>query len=225
MLKTIRSYFLRTSISRKLLFGYGLLLILLVLISAFSLINPNWINAINNSILNSNLPVIKASEKMIDLILEQEFYAQRCRILPKLENLEHYRQRQAEFMQIAGEIAQLPDERELLVDRIVNLHVQYSDTLSKSLSRTGGARAWTTTQLEETVKSYQEKIIALIRAMAAEAIRDQKRKTKVTTSIGDLAFNVSAILCIIGFIVAIAGSTYLVDQREEPDHRAEKATN
>jgi diguanylate cyclase (GGDEF)-like protein len=208
-MKTIRSYFLRTSISRKLLLGYGVLLILLVIISAYSLINLNWINAINNSILNSNLPVIKASEKMIDLILEQEFYAQRYRILPKLENLEHYRQRQAEFMQIAGEIAQLPDERELLVDRIVNLHVQYSDTLSKSLSRTGSARAGTSAQFEETVKTHQEKIIALIRAMAAEAIRDQKRKTKVTTSIGDLAFNVSAVLCIIGFIVAIAAAALI----------------
>ena len=102
MLRAIRSYFLRISISRKLLLGYGVLLILLVIISAYSLINLNWINLINNSILTSDLPVIKASEKMIDLILEQEFYAQRYRILPKMENLEHYRERQTEFTQIAG---------------------------------------------------------------------------------------------------------------------------
>ena len=188
MLRTIRSYFFNTSISRKVLLGYGVLLVLLVLISAFFLINLNWINAINNSILNSDLPVIKASEKMIDLILEQEFYAQRYRILPKLENLEQFRQRQAEFMQIAGEIAKLPDERELLTDRIVNLHIQYSDILSKSLSRSGRQRAGSNAQFEETVKTHQEKIISLIRAMAAEAIRDQKRKAKVTTAIGDLAF-------------------------------------
>ena len=135
--KAIRSYFFRISISRKLLLGYGVLLILLVIISAYSLINLNWINAINNSILTSDLPVIKASEKMIDLILEQEFYAQRYRILPKLENLEHYRERQTEFTQIAEEISKLPDERELLIDRIVNLHIQYSDTLSKSPTRSG----------------------------------------------------------------------------------------
>ena len=209
MFKAIRSYFFRISISRKLLLGYGVLLILLVIISAYSLINLNWINAINNSILTSDLPVIKASEKMIDLILEQEFYAQRYRILPKLENLEHYRERQTEFTQIAEEISKLPDERELLIDRIVNLHIQYSDTLSKSLTRSGSDRAGASTQFEETIKTHQEKIIALIRAMAAEAIRDQKRKTKVTTSIGDLAFNVSAVLCIMGFIVAIAAAALI----------------
>ena len=209
VLKTIRSYFLRTSISRKLLLGYGVLLVLLVIISVFSLVNLNWINAINNSILNLDLPVIKASEKMIDLILEQEFYAQRYRILPKWENLEHYREKQAEFTQIAGEIANLPDERELLIDRIVNLHTQYSDILNKSLARSGSGNAGASAQFEETVKTHQEKIIALIRAMAAEAIRDQKRKTKVTTSIGDLAFNVSAVLCIIGFIVAITAAALI----------------
>jgi len=206
LLGSIRSYFLRISISRKLLLGYGVLLVLLVIISAYSLINLNWINAINHSILNSDLPVIKASEKMVDLILEQEFYAQRYRILRKLENLEQYREREAEFTQIAKQIANLPDERELLIDRIVKLHIQYSDILSKSLTRSKGEGAWTSKKYEEKIKLHQEKIIALIRAMAADAIRDQKHKTKVTTSIGNLAFNVSAALCIIGFIVSVTAA-------------------
>ncbi len=206
MFGSIRSYFLRISISRKLLLGYGVLLVLLVIISAYSLINLNWINAINNSILNSDLPVIKASEKMVDLILEQEFYAQRYRILRKSENLEQYREREAEFTQIAEQIANLPAERELLIDRIVKLHIQYNDILSKSLTRSKGEGAWTSKNYEENIKLHQDKIIALIRAMAADAIRDQKHKTKVTTSIGNLAFNVTAALCLIGFIVSLTAA-------------------
>jgi diguanylate cyclase (GGDEF)-like protein len=206
LFKFIRNYFLRISISRKLLLGYGVLLVLLVIISAYSLINLNWINAVNNSILKEDLPVIKSSEKMIDLILEQEFYAQRYRILRNLENLEHYRAREAEFSQIAEQIANQSDQRELLIDRIVQLHIQYNEILSKSLTRSKsqGVRAFK--DYEEKIKLHQEKIIALIRAMAAAAISDQKHKTKVTTSIGDLAFNVSAALCIIGFIVSVAAA-------------------
>ena len=203
MVGFIRSYFLRISISRKLLLGYGVLLVLLFIISAYSLINLNWINEINNSILNADLPVIKASEKMIDLILEQEFYAQRYRILRNSGNLEHYREREAEFKQIAAQIGSQSDQRELLIDRIIQLHFQYNAILSKSLSRARGAGAAISKNYEEKIKIHQEKIIALIRAMAADAISDQKHKTKVTTSMGDLAFNVSAALCIIGFIVAI----------------------
>ena len=206
MFGSIRSYFLRISISRKLLLGYGVLLVLLVIISAYSLINLNRINAINNSILNSDLPVIKASEKMVDLILEQEFYAQRYRILRKSKNLAQYREREAEFTQIAEQIASLPAERELLIDRIVKLHIQYSDILSKSLTRSKGEGARTSKNYEKKIKLHQDKIIALIRAMAADAIRDQKHKTKVTTSIGNLAFNVSATLCILGFIVSLTAA-------------------
>ncbi len=209
MFKSIRSYFLRISISRKLLLGYGVLLVLLVIISAYSLINLNWINAVNTSILNSDLPVINASEKMIDLLLEQEFYAQRYQILRKLENLEYYREREAEFVEIAEQIGSRTDQRELLIDRIVQLHIQYSEILSKGFSRSRWQGTRTAKEYEEKIKLHQEKIIALIRAMAADAISDQKRKTKVTTSIGDLAFNISAALCIMGFIVSIAAAVLI----------------
>jgi len=209
LFKFIRSYFLRISISRKLLLGYGVLLVLLIIISAYSLINLNWINAVNNSILNSDLPVINAAEKMIDLLLEQEFYAQRYQILRKLENLEYYREREAKFVEIAEQIGSLTNQRELLIDRIVQLHIQYSEILSKDFSRSRGQGIRTAKDYEEKIKLHQEKIIALIRAMAADAISDQKRKTKVTTSIGDLAFNVSAALCIIGFIVSITAAVLI----------------
>jgi HAMP domain-containing protein len=209
LFKFIRSYFLRISISRKLLLGYGVLLVLLIIISAYSLINLNWINAVNNSILNSDLPVINAAEKMIDLLLEQEFYAQRYQILRKLENLDYYREREAKFVEIAEQIGSLTNQRELLIDRIVQLHIQYSEILSKDFSRSRGQGIRTAKDYEEKIKLHQEKIIALIRAMAADAISDQKRKTKVTTSIGDLAFNISAALCIIGFIVSITAAVLI----------------
>ena len=209
MFNFIRSYFLRISISRKLLLGYGVLLVLLVIISAYSLINLNWINAINTGILNSDLPIINAAEKMIDLLLEQEFYAKRYQILRKLENLEYYREREGEFVAIAEQIGSQTGQRELLIDRIVQLHIQYSEILSKGFTRARAKGPQIAKEYEEKIKLHQEKIIALIRAMAANAISDQKRKTKVITSIGDLAFDISAALCIIGFIVSITAAVLI----------------
>jgi GGDEF domain-containing protein len=209
LFKSIRSYFLRISISRKLLLGYGVLLVLLVIISAYSLINLNWMKSINTGILNSDLPVINAAEKMIDLLLEQEFYAKRYQILRKMQNLEYYRERQAEFIAIAEQIGSLTDQRELIIDRIVQLHIQYSEILSKGFKRARPQRTRPVKEYEEKIKLHQEKIITLIRAMAADAISDQKRKAKVITSIGDLAFNISAALCIIGFIVSITAAVLI----------------
>ena len=202
----IKSFFLRISISRKLLLGYGVLLVLLIIISAFSLVNLNWLNTINNGILNSDLPVINASDKMIELVLEQEFYAQRYRILPKKENLARFRERQAEFKQITGQIANLPYDRDLFIDPIVELHIQYSEILSEGLFLPNAAGAPILESYQKKIKAYQEKIVTLIRAMATDAIRDQKHKTKMTTSIGNLAFKVTAVLCILGLIAAVTAA-------------------
>jgi diguanylate cyclase (GGDEF)-like protein len=204
--KLIKSYFLRISISRKLLLGYGVLLVLLIVISVYSLFNLHWLNAINNGILNSDLPVINAAEKMIGLILDQEFYAQRYRILQKKENLVRFRQRQAEFKQIAEQIASLPNDRDLMIDPIVQLHNRYSEILSEGLLLPNGASAWLAENYEQKIKTHQEKIITLIRAMATDAMRDQKQKTNMTTSIGNLAFKVSAMLCILGLIAAVTAA-------------------
>ena len=186
--------------------GYGVLLVLLIIMSAFSLVNLNWLNTINNGILNSDLPVINASDKMIELVLEQEFYAQRYRILPKEENLARFRERQAEFKQITGQIANLPYDRDLFIDPIVELHIQYSEILSEGLFLPNAAGAPILESYQKKIKAYQEKIVTLIRAMATDAIRDQKHKTKMTTSIGNLAFNVTAILCILGLIAAVTAA-------------------
>lgn len=199
----IKSYFFRISISRKLLLGYGVLVILLIVISAFSLFNLHWLTTINNGILNSDLPVINASDKMIGIILDQEFYAQRYRILPKKESLARFRQRQAEFKQIAEQIASLPIDRGLMIDPIIQLHSRYSEILSEGLLVPNGARSWTAENYEQKIKTHQEKIITLIRAMVADAIRDQKLKTNMTATIGNLAFKVSAILCILGLIASV----------------------
>ncbi len=57
--------------------GFSSLLALLVIISVYALMNLNRLNEINSSIVLTDLPVIHASEKMIDLILAQELYTRR----------------------------------------------------------------------------------------------------------------------------------------------------
>ena len=54
---------------------------LLVIISVYALMNLNRLNAINSSILQIDLPVIDASEKLIDVIFAQERYARRYLVL------------------------------------------------------------------------------------------------------------------------------------------------
>jgi len=75
------SHFYPLKIARKPMLGYSVLLVLLIAISVYALVNLNRLNEINSSILGTDLPVINTSEKMIDVILAQELYAQRYFIL------------------------------------------------------------------------------------------------------------------------------------------------
>ena len=77
LVEFIISHFLRLNIANKLMLGFSSLLALLVIISVYALMNLNRLNAINNSILQTDLPVIVVSEKMIDLIFAQELYTRR----------------------------------------------------------------------------------------------------------------------------------------------------
>jgi CHASE3 domain sensor protein len=69
--------FSRLNIARKLMLGYSMLLLLLVGISAFALFYLNHLNKINNSLLETDLPIINISGEMVDGILAQERYFKR----------------------------------------------------------------------------------------------------------------------------------------------------
>jgi len=80
-----------------MLLGYCSLWILLVFISIFALAHLNKLNSINNSILQTNVPVLDASEKIVDLVLEEELYFRRYLINETPEMLNIFKKRNAQF--------------------------------------------------------------------------------------------------------------------------------
>ncbi|MCP4622614.1 MAG: hypothetical protein GY850_03675 [bacterium] len=87
LVEFITLHFLRLNIANKLMLGFSSLLVLLVIISIYALMNLNRLNAINRSIVQTDLPVIHASEKMIDLILAQELYTRRYMVFRTSDTL------------------------------------------------------------------------------------------------------------------------------------------
>jgi len=61
-------------------------------------------------------------------------------------------------------------------------------------------------EFEDKIKTHQEKFIALIKSMAADARQDQNEKTGMTSTIGTIAFNVAKVLCGLGLILSIAAA-------------------
>ncbi|MDJ0879285.1 MAG: diguanylate cyclase [Halieaceae bacterium] len=189
------SKFLRLTIAKKLLLGFSSLLALLIVISAYALTNLNRLNSINDSILLTDLPVILASDEMVDLIFSEELYSRRYAVFGTEQVMNLFEDRKAEFQTQLERIRDVPEERDFPVDRIAAMHDQYVDLLLEAAAATSESSTTFAASYDEQIKTRQEELIAVIREMAAEARRDQDEKTNTTASIGSLAFKAAAFLC------------------------------
>jgi GGDEF domain-containing protein len=204
--RTSLTYFFSLNIANKLMLGFIPLVVILVLISSSALINLNRLNNISNSILNIDVVVIAASEKMIDAIWSQELYARRYLILKTKDLLELFWEKDKIFKQHVSKIKAVPEDRNFPIDKIDALHNEYNDILIQGLANLDNPSSLRVKKIEKEIKKKQDTIIALIKGMEAEAIRDQNEKTGKTSAIGTTAFRASVILCVFGILLSVTAA-------------------
>jgi diguanylate cyclase (GGDEF)-like protein len=202
-LNTITSRFLRLTIAKKMLLGYVSLLSLLIIISVFALVNLNRLNSINRSILQTDIPVIAAADKMIDIILAQELYARRYAILQTSDMLNLFWDRGEEFNQHLNNLKAIPEDRKLPLGKLALLHDAYNKFIVDNTVILNDRASNKAQAFDEKIKTRQEEMIKLIQDMAGMALHDQRVKTGITASIGSIAYKAAVILCLSGLVLAI----------------------
>ena len=202
----ITSNFLRLNIANKLMLGFSSLLVLLVIISVYALMNLNRLNAINSSILQSDLPVILVSEKMIDGIFAQELYTRRYMVFRTTDVMDIFFYKKKVFENLINRVKSVPEKNNFPVAKIALLHNQYINLLLDGIKSTDTPSSLMSTEFEDKIKAHQEKFLATVREMAAVAQQDQNEKTAMTADIGTFAFKVAKILCGLGLILSLAAA-------------------
>jgi diguanylate cyclase (GGDEF)-like protein len=201
--------FLRLTIAKKLMLGFSSLLALLVIISLYALTNLNRLNSINDSILLTDLPVILASDKMVDLIFTEELYSRRYMVFRTPEVLDLFQDRKNDFEVQLERINAVPEKRGFPVEEIDLLHSQYTELLMQGARLATESSSSTTKEFDEKIKTQQDILIAILKEMAAKAQRDQNEKTGTTARIGSLAFKAAAVLCGLGLILSLFAATII----------------
>lgn len=209
MIDRIIALFLRLSIARKMLLGYLTLAVLIFSISAFTLSSLDRLNEINSAIIKTDVPLIEASDRMIDNLLAQELYARRYVILKSPEMLGLFREKSREFDGQVEKIRTLPGLKKIPVDRIAELHAEYNDLFIKGFQHLRNTDSPSAKKYDAEIKKNQEELIRLINNISSAARQDQNEKTVLTSGIGTTAFRVTGILCIVGVISSI-GATILI---------------
>jgi CHASE3 domain sensor protein len=197
--------FLRLNIAKKMLLGYLTLVALIFVISVFTISSLERLNRINETIVNTDVPLTETADKMIDALMSQELYTRRYALLNNPEVLMLSREKSKEVDGLIARIRSLPGVTGVPVDRIANLHSEYNKLLSRGIRYFRDPSSAGAKEADAIIRDNQEKLIGLIKDSASRAGQDQKEKTILTSRVGIMAIRTTLILCFVGLLLSASG--------------------
>jgi len=222
--------FARLTIASKMLLGYMTLVVLTVIVVAYALISLQRINSLNKSIVNVDVKVQEASDKMLDALLAQDIYEKRYLILKSKDMLNLFAERGKEFSGWLATLKGIPGAMELPVNAIEDRHRNYIDLFSREVQLIRAKKvdqAYAVSNHE--LRSEIDKIIVALKELSSASSESQDRKMKEISSMGGKAFLTTAALCLFSIIIgALAGlivthhiSSSILKLKEATEHISE----
>jgi GGDEF domain-containing protein len=202
-LKTLAARFFRLNIAKKMLLGYFFCALLTILIALFILSCLQRLNEINNSIIKRDIPLVEITDRMIDTVLAQELYAHSSIILKSPDIMPLFWARSEEFQNLIRQMDALPQRKDLPIDRLTALHIEYNNCFLKGFEYPKNPSSPMTKKYDQQIMKKQEAIIQLLKKISSEARREQNQKSRMILSITNSAIQVTAGLCIGGILLGI----------------------
>ena len=183
------------------------LVALTIIVVVYALVNLQRINNLTQSIVNVDIKVEEASDRMLDALLSQEAYERRYRILKSEDMRGLFEKRGNEFRTWLAVLKELPNRPELPIKTIYELHKKYTDLFAQELDLIRAKNmnpAYTVSNHE--MKGVLEKLIETLKTLSISAKESQNDKMKQLSLLGGATFLTTAGLCLFSIIVgALAG--------------------
>ena len=195
----------RPGIATRLIVGFGALTMLVFAIAVANLAVLKRVSLTNESILEADVPVLDATERWIEEVLEQEYYARRAAILGSELMRSVAREEAQEFRKGLDALDGLPAADWVPRARLRQLHATYTELLELPAGPDPAAEQVRT----EQVRTIQAELIGLLKSTALEARRNQLRKAEENVALGTLAFRLMAGVCAIAVLVSAVATLLL----------------
>jgi len=202
--KTKRKY-LKLNIANKLLLGFLPLFILTVLMAAYALASLGRLNALNKSIVQGDIPLLLAMDKMISSIYSQELHGDRYMILKSRENMELYEGERLEFQNQIRIISGLPGKDKNAIDRLSTLHQEYNSIFQvwfKSIDRPAPDQSASKKRIGEK----QNELIGFIREISGKTSSELNEKTRTASLIGSMSSRIYFVFCIFSLLIGLGAA-------------------
>ena len=197
--KTKRKYF-KLNIANKMLLGFLPLFILTVLMAVYALASLTRLNGINRSIVQGDIPLMLAIDKMISSIYSQELHGNRYMILKNVENMELFENEREEFKNQITIISDLPEKDQGMIDRLSSLHEEYSSIFNdwfNSLDMPDHEQSATA----ERIGEKQNELIGFLREISGRTSSELNEKTRAASLIGSASSRIFLIFCIFSILI------------------------
>jgi diguanylate cyclase (GGDEF)-like protein len=197
--RTKRKY-LRLNIANKMLLGFLPLFILTVLMAAYALASLSRVNGINKSIVENDLPLMLAADKMIGSIYSQELHGNRYMILKSAENKQLYEDEGQEFRNQIRIINNLPGKDQSVVDRLISLHKEYDSSFRdwfKSIDMPASDQG----NLTRLIGKKQKELVGFIRDISVRTTSELHEKTRAASLIGSTSSRIFLVFCIFSILI------------------------
>jgi diguanylate cyclase (GGDEF)-like protein len=202
--KTKRKY-LKLNIADKMLLGFLPLFILTVLMSVYALTSLGRLNGINRSIVQSDIPLMLAMDKMISSIYSQELHGNRYVILKGEENRTLYDDEMIVFKNQIASIRKLPEKDQGEIDLLSSLHEDYGSIFKawfESVDVAGSEQSYFTKRIE----AKQTELIDLIEEISRRTSSELNEKTLAASLIGSSSSRIFVVFCIFSVLIGLGAA-------------------
>jgi diguanylate cyclase (GGDEF)-like protein len=202
--KTRRKY-LRLNIANKMLLGFLPLFVLTVLMATYALASLGRVNGISKSIVQADIPLLLAADKMVSSVYSQELHGNRFMILKGGENMELYENERQEFENQIELISRLPGKDQTVIDRLSSLHKEY-DSLFREWFRSIDMPVSDQGVSTVHIGKKQDELIGFIREMSGRTSSELNQKSRAASLIGSASSRIFLVFCIFSMLIGLGAA-------------------
>jgi diguanylate cyclase (GGDEF)-like protein len=171
-----------------------------------------------------DIPLVKATENMIEILYSQELYGRRYHILGSTQMMELFFNSDKEFKNQIKKIRVSLADKGISTNRISSLHNEYN-TLFSQWFNTEENPSSAQLEYDRLISEKQNQLIALIRDISNRTILNQNQKIFNTSVIGTKAFKIIVIICIASIFIGLGAIMLIIRTTSDPITRLKKATS
>lgn len=210
---------LRLTIRKKMLLGYLPLIIVILVLAAYSLTIFRAINTINQSIISNDLQITQTANNLVDHLFAQETYGKRYMVLRSSEMADLFIRRGEEFRSKLGSLRALPEADTSLIAKVDSLHRRFCALYTNSKGQLSKK------QEDPVRRQVSFTMVELLRIMSANGEEGRNRKSAQIAEIGRRAFRVLILLSSFGLLLGVGAAVIITRSISQSVTELKKATD